>query len=699
MRKGILLLSLLLLAYISRAQLNVTEFVTPYLYDWENYSKDVRVTNAALASGNYSIVVINGTYTFLLNLSDNIYFVENQGHIDSLLREYYSKTTYPTAAELDALNSSFQSFLGSRGLELECKVVTGLASPDGSERFSCTPENRCESCQSVPVCRDVMKGTQQTSDPMSSVLVQSIMRMEYDFHILNTNVTVFLDNFANISSATSQSLVAMKQSISGIKTAVDDLGKPPVRTIYETYQDFKNTKALGYCRNFYTAYNLTALNSALSKVTDISSRVPTQQMVETQISSVYNYTPERKANKTINDERKAFLAFYSTLVARKDNITNRANVVLSLITDNTTRDQLDQLDSMLSDIRELGDNRDYAGVDLLSENFSQTADRLESHVSGLATTYSELLLENQSTSDALFEAWLRVGPEDLVTKNRLDDLYTQKESIEFTIYNSSPLSLGEADNLTEELTSIRFNANDIRDAKKSASMQQMNNLVETLAKPVVSLSLSLLDPFMPLSYSEKEKNAPTIIGVALVIFDILFFLVCVGTFLYFVRSRKIELHKVARILWAFIFAFIALILALGSLALYNVADMQSNPTTYDVFLNELKGSTQVGVVADLTGLNGTIRESLVNCSERVALKLGSLQKNVMHYGFDGENCMVFNETQSRTSCENNLDAHPVIILRSGEEDKATFRVLYMKEATLEGDENFFDECAISRVVG
>ena len=699
MRKGMLLLSLLLLACISHAQLNVTEFTIPYLYKGENYSRDVRVLSSTLSSGNYSVVIINNTYTFLLNISDRIYFVENQQQIDSLLREFYSKTVYPTKVELDALNSSFQSFLSSRWSELDCKVITGLVDPNNVPRFTCTSENMCQSCQAVPVCRAYMFATVTSPDLMSSPLAKAIARMDYDISIINTNVTKFNDNIANLSSDISQSLSSIKESLTAIKSAVDDIGKPPVSKLYEQYAATHSRDALDFCLDFHKNYNMTALNSAISKATELTSRVPTENATVQQVSSIFNSTPERKLNRTRREEREAFNLFYTGLLERRSNITEKASIVLSHIKDNETANQLKLLDDMLDDIRELGDNRNYGGADLLSKNFSLTADTLDTHLSQLTITYNELLGRNESASDALFSAWLRVGPEDLLTRSRLDDLYTQKASIEFTIYNNSPMSLSETNNMSDELLAIQLNADAISEEKASASSQQMNNLIAVIAKPLISFSLGLIDPLMPLSYADKERNAPTIMGVMLLLFDIFILVICIGAFLLFVRSRRIELHRLAKILWAFIFTFVVLLLALGSLAVYNVVDMQSHPTTYDAFLSELKASTKVGVVAELTGMNETMKERISNCSERIASKLGSLQKYVMLYRYDGENCLAGNMTQSRTSCESDIDANPVIVLQSGEENKATFRVLYTKKALFEGDEKFFSDCMISKVLG
>lgn len=694
MRKAVLFALLLFVCSVQAA--NVTEFTLPYLYRWENYTRDVRVIPAALSSGNYSIVVINNTYTFVLNTTDTVSFVENTAQVESILREYYSKTVYPTKAELDALNSSFNSFLSSRNYDLECKVLTGLANPDGSPRFTCTPENLCESCQAVPVCRDVMKGTQETPDPMSSTLVKSIVRMQYDFNIMETNITKFKESIGNMGDV-SQSLTDMKDSLLAIKSAVDDIGKPPVRTIYEQYTDYYNPKALGFCRNFYKEYNLSALNSAVSKAVELSNRVPTEAALLQQVSSIVTSTPERKINRTIREERESFDANYSALLERRNNITSKASFLLTRISDNETGEYIDRMDSLLGQILSFGDERKYEEANSISKNFSAVAEQAETHVSALLELYEELLDNNQSASDSLFDAWLRVPPEDFATVDRLNELYTQKASAEFML-NDTPLSLNETNALIKELATIRHNADLIKEERAALSAQQMNNLVVAVAKPIVSASLSILEPIIPLSYAEKERNATLLVGLALAFFDIILFLLCIGVFLYFIRSRRIVLHRVAKLLWTFIFAFIAFLLILSSLAVYNVADMQSHPTTYDVFLSELKESKSVGVVAELTGANGTIRDELTSCSGKLAEKLGEMNKSVMHYRFDGQDCLSGNETRTRTACENAVDAHPVIILKEGERNAATFQVLYTKKAVLEGDESFFRECMIARVV-
>jgi replicative DNA helicase len=700
MKKGILLLSLLLLASISQAQLNITNFTMPYLYKGENYSKDVRVVNATLSSGNYSIVIINGTYAFLLNMSENISFVENQGQIATILTDYYTLSTYPTKAELDALNSSFQSFLSSRGGdELECRVITGLSNPDGTPHLTCTVENNCLSCRTVPVCKDYMDHTLQSPDPMSSPVAKSILAMSYDFDVLETNMSKFKENIANLSSGISSSLIAIKESLTAIKSAINDIGKPPISRIYEQYATTHSNDALDFCKDFYSRYNLTALNSALDKATTLSSRVPTQAITNDQIASIIDKTAERKLNRTIREQREAFDAKYADLLAKKSNLTDKANNLLSHIRDNETAKQLVALDQTLVKIRQLGDARNYSGADLLAQNFSQSANATDSYISGLLASYDALVTANSSASDALFEAWLYVEPEDFVTNSRLEDLNTQKISVEFTVYNDSPMTLSEINNLSDELTGIRLNANAIRDEEASASSQQVNNLLAIIAKPVVSFSFSIIDSFMPLSYADKEKNASLIIGALLLISDIALFLIVIGAFFYLVRSRRIELHRLAKILWAFIFVFFLLLLVLGSLAIYNIADMQSHPTSFGPFISEFKKSVKVGIVADLTDLNGTMRESITNCSAKIASKMESLQKSVMHYKYDGDSCIADNNTLSKSSCQNALDANPVIILRSGAENKATFTVFYTKKALFEGDEKFFRECTISRVLG
>ncbi len=698
MRKGILLLSLLLVISISKAQ-NMTDFITPYLYHGENYSKDVRVVNIALSYGNYSLVTINNTSTFLLNMSGVVSFIEDQAQVSSILNDYYRVSVYPTKAELDDLNFSFNSFLSSRGsLELECRVLTGLSTPDGFPQQTCTTANSCESCRTVPVCHDYLVHTVTSPDIMSSPLAQSIMAMESDFEIIDNNTLNFKASMANMNSDVSSSLTAMQGSLSSIKSAVTDLGVPPASRIFEQYAVTHSNDALEFCRDFYSPYNITALNDAASKAAALSSRVPTQSMIAGQIASVINKTAERKLNRTVREQREAFDAKYAVWLVIRDNITEKASELLPHVRDNQTSTKLAELDNLLSQIRQLGDARQYSQADLLAQNFSQSANATDSYISGLLTSYDSLVTANSSASDALFEARLYVEPDDFVTLDKLEGFYTRKASLEFTVYNESPMPISEVNNITDQLNSIRLNANSIRDERASASSQQVDNLVAIIAKPAVSFSLNVINSFLPLSYADKEKDATAVIGVLLVVGDIIIFLAVLAAFFFLVRSRRIELHRLAKMLWAFIFAFFLLLLVLGSLTIYSVADMQSHPTTFGPFLSEFRNSARVGVVAELTNLNGTMRESMINCSSKIASKMESLKKSVIYYKFDNDSCITDNNTMSLSTCQNSLDANPIVILRSGAENKATFNVFYTKKAVFEGDEEFFRECAITKVL-
>jgi hypothetical protein len=543
-----------------------------------------------------------------------------------------------------------------------------------------------------------MVHTLTSPDLMSSPLAQAVMRMGLDFNILDTNVTKFEDSLANISSGVPSSLNSVKGSLDSIESAVSDIGNPPVSHLYEQYAATHSNDALDFCKNFYISYNLTALNSAVNQANALSSRVPTESMITEQIASIINNTEERKVNKTVREQREAFDAKYALWLAEKDNLTEKANGLLSHIRDNETPKKLAELNSILVRIRQLGDGRNYSEADAIAQNFTQTLNATDSYVSSILISYDSFVSANTSASDALFEAGLYIDSDDIVAKDKLEELYTRKASIEFTTYNESPMLLSKVNNLTDELTGIKLSANSITDEEESANSQNMNSLIAFIAKPVVSLSLSIVDSVMPLSYADKEKNAPAIIGALLFIADIVIFLIVLALFFFMVRSRRIELHRLAKVLWVVIFTFFLLLLALGSLAIYNVADMQSRPTTFGPFLSEFRNSGKVGVVANLTGVNGTMRERMVNCSAEIASKAESLQKSVMQYNFNNDTCSAGNNTLSIATCQNNLDANPVVILQSGAENKATFIVFYTKKALFEGDEGFFRECPILKVL-
>ena len=699
MRNGILLLSLLFVASISHAQFNATNFTIPYLYKGENYSRNVQVLDATLSYGNYSIIIISSQYTFLLNTSGNVRFVDDPSQISQILHDYYKVAVYPKQSELYGLNSSFNFFLSSKGSdELDCRVITGLASPDGLPYLTCTAENNCESCRSVPVCHDYMVHTLTSPDLMSSPVAQAVMAMSYDFNTIYTNTSKFEASLASVSSGSSSSLPALKDSLTSIQYGLSDLGVPPASKIYERYEFTHSNDALEFCKDFYSQYNFSALDNAVQTANSLSLRVPTESMITDQVASIANKTLERKLNRTIREDREAFDAEYAIWLAAKNNITVKADELRLRIRENQTAGKLAELDIMLVAIRQLGDARNYSKAEMLAQNFSQTANVTDSYISGLLVSYNELITANGSASDALFEAGLYVGPEDIVTSDTIEGLITQKASIEFTIYNESPLSISQVNNMTDQLNSIRLTSNSIRDGQAAASSQQVDNLLAVVAKPLVSFSLSIINSFVPLSYADKEKDAPMIIGAMLVVTDVIVFIAVFAAFFYLVRSRKIELHRVAKMLWAFIFAFFLLLLLLGSLTIFNVVDLQSHPTTFGPFISELRSSARVGVVAELTNLNGTMRESVINCSGKVASKLESLNKSVVYYRFDNETCVSSNNTLSKSSCQDSIGTNPVVILQSGTEDTATFNVFYTKKAVFQGDEEFFSECPIPKVL-
>lgn len=697
MRKAILILSLLLAVSICKAQFNVTSFTIPYLYEGENYSTDVQVVSINLSYGNYSLVTISSTPTFLLNMSGNVSFIEDQGQITRILNDYYAVSTYPTKAELDYLNSSFNAFVSSRGSkELDCRVETGLSNPDGSHYLTCTAANECESCRSIPICKAVMYGTLTSPDLMSSPLVQAIMQMEKDFNVMDTNTTKFKTSLANMNSSVSASLNAMKDSLNSILSAVSDLSSPTVALIYQEFN--QNPNALGFCYNFYASYNTTALTNTANEVNALAARVPTQSSVGDEVVSIANQTVERQLNRTIREQRDAFNAKYAVWLAEDNNLTENADYLLSRVRDNETTAKLAELEGMLANISILGDARNYDQADILAQNFSQALSLADSYVKGLLVSYNEMIAENSSASDALFEAGLYVASDDIVTNDKLDGLYTAHASIDFMIYNDSPMPISEVNNLTNQLMDIRLGATSIKDEQVSVSTQRVNNIVVAIAKPVVSLSLGIISSLTPLSSADKQKDAPTIIGALLVVADIVVFLVVLGAFLLLVHSRKIELHKLAKVLWVFIFAFFLLLLALGSLTIYNVADMQSRPTTFGPFISEFSGSSKAAVVADLTGANASVRESMTNCSAQIASKMISINKSVMSYKFDNESCITANNTLAESSCLDSIDTTPVVILQSGAYT-TIFNVFYTKRAVFQGDENFFNECPIPKVLG
>lgn len=682
---AIFLLFSLLLPISNSADLK--SFITPYLYSTENYTLDVQLINISLSSGNYSMVLIKGTHIFLLNVTDGIVFVNKTDIVKGILQSYYITVVYPTKNEIASITEYFNIFQGSRASEDNCEALTGL------KYGTCTYQNNCQACFSVPVCRAVMQGTQTTPDATSSLLVKSILPFQNDLGIMDTNASAFYGNIANINETSDAALLLQNalKNLKAIQSAANDVLVAPVSNMYNG--DFRNPNALGFC--YPIAYNLTALSTAIDKATSLSNRVPTAEAINNQVSLIVGSTTERAINRTLREEREVFENYYSKILNRYQNVSNTTTLALSYIEDNDTEEEIKLLASNLTLIRSFGDKRNYSEANSTAMVFFVLADETEKDAKSLISTYNSIRELNETVSNNLLKADLYIEKTDTSLRDKLDSLSTRKASVEAVI-DETPLQSDDAALTLNELRDLSEKSEELIDEKMSRRVQQLDSILINLARPFIGFSLNIINSITPLDSLQKERYTQSIIIAGLAIIDFILIAGSLGLFFYFVRSRKITLHKIAKILWAIIFLFGFLIVILGSFAINNILSRQTAPTTLDVFMREVSYANSIAVIRDIT--NATEVAKITSCTKNITASLSSLNKPILNYTFDGENCIKANEGKSKSACLSEINLNPMFIVKQSNQNKTTFFVFYLKRAVVEGSGNYLSECTIAKAL-
>jgi hypothetical protein len=687
MRKTTVFLILNLLLLTSNSA-DLKSFITPYLYSTENYTVDVQLVNISLSSGNYSLVIIRGAHTFLLNTTDGITFVNNTATIKEIIQTYYITVVYPTKTELISINESFNIFQRSRGSEENCEALSGL-----KYGWSCTCTNNCQSCFSVPACRAIMYGTLTSPDICSSLLVQAIIPFEKDLKIMDTNTSAFYSYIASVNetsdaAALLQSAVA---NLKAIKNAAEDVLVPPAKNLYDANP--ANMNAIGLC--YPIIYNITAISNTIDKTTSLSSRVPTAAGINNQVSLIMTNTIERAVNKTMREEREGFENYYANITKRYLNVSNRTTLALSYIKDNETEGEFKLLRANWSLIRTLGDKRNYSEANSTAMVFFVLADETEKDAKSMISTYESIIKLNETITNSLLKADFYIEKTDVVRREKLDLLQTKKESVEATV-DELPLAPEDATLALSELNQLAEKSEELLVEKSSVRGQQLDSILIGFSRPFIGISLDLINRMTPLDSLQKEKYTNSIIIAGLAIADFILISGPLVIFLYFVHSKKITLHKLAKILWVIIFAFGFLLVILGSIATYNMLSKQSEPKTLDVFMSEVSNAPSIAVIKEIT--NSTELRNITQCTKEVTASLSSLNKTILNYTFDGESCFKENELKSKVDCLNEISLNPMFIIKQSDQNKATFYLFYLKRAVIEGDGDYLKECAIARAL-
>lgn len=688
------LLALLLLASLAHAA-TLEEFITPYFYPGENYSADVSPAQFDVGGAHYVMVNIRGQDAFLLNRSvgtgnvTDYSFVNDTESLFQILRQCNANATIPPQSRIDGILALIDKFQASRNpKESDCKHFTGVG-----RGLPCTLQ-RCDACMRVPICAQVMPY-------WGDDFIQSIIYFESNLSVLDRSIA---NARSNLSLAANESY----DSSTLLENAAAELGSAGIhaQAILSDHL-FGCDERLTWCyaprRDPATIvcipppYNLTALSMAQANATSLKARVITNSTLRTQAQAISLATAARDTARILREENATFSVFLSAIQRKETNVASEANVLLLHISDESLRADVGVLGELVLNISQFGLDRNFTAANETTAQFHALAAKIDAETRSLNQSYYELLAADDSATLALFRAQLVLEPQDYALGNELQQYEVQTGALDQVLLGQ--IAPDDIDDARADLRYLAARADAITASKRGQRVQQIGVWLGTAARIVSGYVIGGISLIIPLSPEAKEGYARTLPSLVITLFAAFLYLGSLAVFAFAAFTRRIQLHRVALILWAIIFLFLFVLVGIATITAHSLVQQQASRSTFDLFSESVRGSPATAVVVSDGNAGGASLSAARSCAELLGRNLTALGKSVTFFDAANSTCTRNGTVLGLSECASGFGDYPVFKLSPGNSTSTTFYVYYAKEASLRGNETFYSRCLISRVFG
>ncbi len=615
-------------------------------------------SSASAGSHSYVIMQINSTGTnyIIVNTSAQPYeFVLDNSTAKAVLRPYLLGIYYPNQSTVSSLGSYMSRFINqSRGSLNDCLTETGLRAylcSAGTNRTTCLQN----SCQTVPVCNDVLK-----KFGPASPFADGLINFSLQYGTLNMSFREYMSmasslNQDNVGSVLPQmgSLASQIDSLSH-KIPLNPLFPPPTnmsaQQITSICSNYANNGpwycyAVGFCAS--TNSNYTALNNAEGQISYLLSTPVSnssmQAIAEKATSNADSYflpVFNATASAQFNAELGSTFTAYNSLAANM-------SFVLSHYSNAT-------LSSALSNLTAVHDTVIAGG---LTQNFTAAQKELSSAVANALIVYNNDGAGFLKVYSAAFNSTAQIA---------IQEFNYKQGDVPFSVANLASEQAGINERLQGMVNTTYLN---------SASQQilSLSSQAQALGAPFSfeSMTKALYGGFSSaLAYSANTPASAQIAGaplyspiLPLIIGILAVLLIYLFTYHRLNARKKLKLTPSVKRAWAILFFILAVIVALVSALTYVYASGANSFMPVSSFLSSVRGSNTIYLLENTSLLtNGTVGQ----CASSIAATLASQHKTVYRLNYTGYTCTTPTGT-SGTTCFNKILASgvPAILLTWG----------------------------------
>lgn len=648
----------------------------------------LHAVNLTYSGHEYVALYYNTNMQFLVNVSNSSIYtlVTNTTEINTI-----SKATIVSMAlasvNLTQLESQMKSYNQSSASTIaDCAYETGLS----SGQYSCTLQNGCQSCFTVPVCNKAMG---QTGGPTGPIGV-GVMEFEGQYLNLTSGFSTFLSAVASINASNSNSeaplitssfasLYNLTQNI-----AMNPLFPPPATADYSLCssagQLSSNTStsgpwycnAVGFCG--FLTYNYTLLDDMQVTVNRMKLLPLTDSQVLAVAANVSANEESYIIPTTTSKQTKVYAEILNTTLSGYGQLTNESAALLTHLSNASLLASLSTLQASYVKLK-----AQYTSLNLTQFNATLAAQvaNLKANYTSVNATYSSVYGLARNNTALLLELQLNSN--------------VSSEEVSALSFKEAKLN-AELSGSIQNITMLKAQLLSIKSSIGSASLYTGANPFAETARDIDAPIASAMENAISLPYATKVALAPLFAAIISLIIGIIILALIFLKYRSLHAKRRIHVNPRTARNWKIVFA-VALVLVVAYVIItYVAASAASSSTPVGAFRSAALSAKGIAIIT-----NGTATQAELNCTARISTVVLAEHKKVYSASLYGNQCTYNNTIYSSDNCLNLFaeQGTPMIILKSSNVSRVSAYSFYGSILRVQGDDSFMSECVPASLVG
>ncbi len=675
---------------------NIGEYITS-----NESTDDITYIDMVGPEGAYVMYYIDNVPIMLIHSNE---IVDDNETIREVLLRYYFDKDYLKDDELASIINKTVSFNESRknlyddGVihtysppEAYCLQISGLKFKDCYDKESCLL-----ACASVPVCKYALEGIGD-----DEAFLEGMQQLKEDTDGMTESV---------------EKIIAISNALRGI--SYSDYDENVSQNLTELMQEMKKLKSYKKSveNNFLLSDLLpspglqsfcppvnysTDLAEELEDLADLyDARLRNLMNVDDLADELAERTEERKQIKILLDTESEFGQKFSDLEERYDDLYSKYIRVSKVVNDTTLKSDINVLKSKKNVARDQIYSGNFSKADLVIRQFNVLADDFEEKIELYFNKTSKIELLQESSNKKIIMAEWDIEIDNIFLNQQLQDVKQRKNALDEKI--SGKLNPDEIDGVVEEYQRVLEEIDEIIQVKREHALDAALDKVITATNKYSNTLASAYVSATGGTYKQRKQVRDFVLPATLVMVDLVAISSFIAAFVYMIASGKIRLHKLAAMLWSFIFIAFFMTVAGGSIASYILINEKTNKASFGSFYSDVTASNEVAIIIDKRA--GDVSEDCAD-SLKSTLEQG-MNKTVRYYWFELDGCRkkyatgeeVSNEKISIDACDEEIESMPSIVMRISDSDSTKFSIKYTSVARIEGSNDYINLCQLDTIL-